>query len=67
MRERQRFLEEAWQQIRKKYEGQGSDQLPLHVRALFLHPLKLIENEKSYSAVLISELEAEVEEHAHDH
>ncbi|MCL6603535.1 MAG: helix-turn-helix transcriptional regulator [Paenibacillus sp.] len=63
---RQDFLEKTLRNIEQKYESQGGKQLPLHVRALFLHPISLIENEKTFVANLISELTRELEEHAHE-
>ncbi|MCD9022608.1 helix-turn-helix transcriptional regulator [Cohnella silvisoli] len=66
LRKRQNFLEETLGNIGKKYESQGGYRLPLHVKALFLHPMSLIENEKTFVANLISELTGELEGHAHD-
>ncbi|MDK8184050.1 helix-turn-helix transcriptional regulator [Paenibacillus sp. UMB4589-SE434] len=63
---RQNLLEETLRNLGQKYESQGGNQLPLHVRSLFLHPMSLIENEKTFVANLISELTGELEVHAHD-
>ena len=63
LRQRQSFLGEKLQQLKTKYESQGGDRLPLHIRALFLHPVNMIGNEKNYIADLIRELEAEAKEH----
>ncbi|MFB9328732.1 PadR family transcriptional regulator [Paenibacillus aurantiacus] len=49
------FLSTASTEVRMKYESQGV-QLPLHVRALFLHPLFLIESERTFVSNLINEL-----------
>lgn len=40
--------------------------MPLHVRALFLHPMSLIENEKIFVANLINELIGELEGQNHE-
>lgn len=66
LRKRQSFLEETLRNVEQKYESQGGYRLPLHVRALFLHPISLIENEKTFVANLISELIGELEVHTHD-
>ncbi|MCG7410688.1 PadR family transcriptional regulator [Paenibacillus sp. ACRRX] len=66
LRKRQNLLEETLRNLGQKYESQGGNQLPLHVRSLFLHPMSLIENEKTFVANLISELTGELEVHAHD-
>ncbi|MFC5401179.1 PadR family transcriptional regulator [Cohnella soli] len=65
LRKRQNFLEETSRNIGQKYESQGGFRLPLHVRALFLHPMSLIETEKTFVANLISELTGELEGHVH--
>ncbi|NEN87222.1 helix-turn-helix transcriptional regulator [Paenibacillus elgii] len=65
LRKRQNFLEETLRNLGQKYESQGGYRLPLHVRALFLHPMSLIETEKTFVANLISELTGELEGHAH--
>ncbi|WP_138754497.1 helix-turn-helix transcriptional regulator [Paenibacillus sinopodophylli] len=59
------FLEETLRSIYEKYESQGGDRLPLHVRALFLHPMSLIRHEQTFVAELISELTKEMERHDH--
>lgn len=66
LRKRQNFLDETLRNIGQKYEAQGGYRLPLHVRALFLHPMSLIENEQTFVANLISELTEELEGHAYD-
>ncbi|MEK4064669.1 MULTISPECIES: PadR family transcriptional regulator [Paenibacillus] len=63
---RQNFLEESLRNIAQKYESQGGCRLPLHVRALFLHPMSLIENEKIFVANLINELIGELEGQVHE-
>ncbi|UVI30276.1 PadR family transcriptional regulator [Paenibacillus spongiae] len=63
LRRRLDFLEEALTTIRRKYESQGGVRLPLYVRALFLHPMNLIESEQAYVAKLINELLEEMTEH----
>ncbi|MBB6669363.1 PadR family transcriptional regulator [Cohnella nanjingensis] len=50
------FLGEALKNIRRKYDSQGGIRLPLYVRALFLHPMTLIESEQAYVANLINEM-----------
>ncbi|WP_169082505.1 helix-turn-helix transcriptional regulator [Paenibacillus sp. PL91] len=57
LKKRYEFLREASLNIREKYEVQGGEQLPLHVWALFFHPLNLIETELQFIAQLISKLE----------
>ncbi|GGF67478.1 PadR family transcriptional regulator [Paenibacillus albidus] len=66
LQKRQNFLEDTLRNIGQKFESQGGNSLPLHVRALFLHPMSLIEHEQSFVANLISELTEELEGHAHD-
>lgn len=56
LRTRLDFLEQASVKVRQKYESQGSVNLPLHVRALFWHPLSLIESEQAFVVRLINEL-----------
>lgn len=67
LRARLDFLAEALTNIRRKYESQGGVRLPLHVRALFLHPMNLIESEQAYVARFINELQKEMKEHADNH
>lgn len=50
------FLGQASVKIRQKYDSQGGARLPLNVRALFLHPIKLIESEQAFVVSLIKEL-----------
>jgi DNA-binding PadR family transcriptional regulator len=57
LKKRYEFLQETSLHIEEKYEGQGGKKLPLHVRALFLHPMSLIEKELQFITQLISELE----------
>ncbi|MMZ61995.1 hypothetical protein D1872_241760 [compost metagenome] len=63
LRKRQVVLGEALQHIRQKYESQGSIRLPLYVRALFLHPMSLIESEQAFVAKIINELLEETRDH----
>jgi len=63
LRKRQVVLGEALQNIRQKYESQGSIRLPLYVRALFLHPMSLIESEQAFVAKIINELLEETRDH----
>lgn len=65
-RKRMDFLQEVSRNIRQKYETQGGVRLPVHVRAMFLHPLSLIESEQAFLAALINELK-EAAEHGHNH
>ncbi|GIO91486.1 MULTISPECIES: PadR family transcriptional regulator [Paenibacillus] len=67
LRKRLDFLREASEGIRQKFESQGGVRLPLHVRALFLHPLRLIESEQAFVASLINELSKETREDEHNH
>lgn len=60
------FLGQASIQIRQKYESQGGVNLPLNVRALFLHPISLIESEQGFVASLINELLEETREYDHN-
>ncbi|MFK7694914.1 PadR family transcriptional regulator [Paenibacillus sp. HJGM_3] len=53
---RQHFLEEASSRIRQAYESQGGPNLPLHVRALFIQPMNLIESEQQFLVHLLHEL-----------
>lgn len=67
LRQRLDFLSDASKQIEQKYELQGGFQLPLNVRALFLHPMNLIEHEQSFIDQIISELLKEVEYNGRDY
>jgi len=55
LRKRLDFLAQASMNINQAYESQGGARLPLHVRALFLHPISLIENEQAFVVRLIDE------------
>lgn len=66
LRERVDFLGHVQNKIRLKYESQGGERLPLHVRALFLHPMTLIESEQAFVTDLIMQLSKEAEGHAQD-
>ncbi|MEK3750640.1 PadR family transcriptional regulator [Paenibacillus sp. FSL E2-8871] len=59
LRKRYDFLQETSLQLEGKYKAQGGKKLPMHVRALFLHPLSLIDKELQFIDQLISELEGE--------
>ncbi|USB33137.1 helix-turn-helix transcriptional regulator [Paenibacillus sp. YPG26] len=61
LRERHHFLSNTSLQLEEKYEAQGGQGLPLHVRVLFLHPLSLIEKELQFIDHVIHELEGEME------
>lgn len=50
---RKAFLQEAASRIRKKYKSDGGNRLPPHVKALFEHPLVLIEAENKFVDHLI--------------
>ncbi|GKS14292.1 hypothetical protein YDYSY3_52920 [Paenibacillus chitinolyticus] len=63
LRKRLDFLGETHKKIRQKYESQGGARLPLYVRALFLHPMSLIESEQAFVANIINELMEETKEH----
>ncbi|MNV58908.1 hypothetical protein D3C71_1513040 [compost metagenome] len=63
LRERLDFLGKTLNHLKQLYESQGGAQLPLHVRALFLHPVSLIENEQAFVSNIIHELLGETEEH----
>lgn len=67
LRKRLDFLQEASATIRQKYEAQGGVRLPLNVRALFLHPLSLIESERAFVSGLMNELLEETGEDDHHH
>jgi DNA-binding PadR family transcriptional regulator len=67
LRKRLEFLESASRQIRHKYEAQGGARLPLHVGALFLHPIALIERELAFVADLIDALLEETSEQSDRH
>lgn len=67
LRKRLDFLQQTSIQIRKKYESQGGVRLPLNVRALFLHPISLIESEQAFVASLINELSEETGEYGQNH
>ncbi|MDQ6418514.1 PadR family transcriptional regulator [Paenibacillus sp. LHD-117] len=56
LRKRLDFLGQASIKIKQKYESQGGASLPLNVRALFLHPISLIESEQAFVGRLIHEL-----------
>jgi DNA-binding PadR family transcriptional regulator len=61
------FLKETSKKIEQKYESQGGVRLPLNVRALFLHPISLIESERKFVANLVKELLKETEEYEQNH
>nr|BBH87952.1 hypothetical protein KTC_27030 [Thermosporothrix sp. COM3] len=61
------FLRETSQKIEQKYEAQGGIRLPLNVRALFLHPISLIESERAFVARLVKELLEETAEYEQNH
>jgi hypothetical protein len=67
LRNRLDFLRETSKKIEQKYESQGGVRLPLNVRALFLHPISLIESERSFVANLMKELLEETEEYGQNH
>ncbi|WP_307474522.1 PadR family transcriptional regulator [Paenibacillus harenae] len=57
------FLGETLKNVQKMYELQGGARLPLYVRALFLHPMSLIESEQTFVNDIINELVEETKEH----
>ncbi|MCH5585572.1 PadR family transcriptional regulator [Shimazuella sp. AN120528] len=61
------FLREALKKIRQKYKLQGDVQLPLNVRALFLHSISMINNEEQFVFSLINELQEETEGNGQNH
>ncbi|BAH45308.1 hypothetical protein BBR47_43310 [Brevibacillus brevis NBRC 100599] len=63
LRKRLDFLGQVSIKIRQKYESQGGASLPLNVRALFLHPLNLIESEQAFVSRFIHELLEEASKH----
>lgn len=67
LRKRLDFLRGASTKIRQKYESQGGVRLPLNVRALFLHPISLIESERAFVSSLINELLEETGEDGQHH
>ncbi|ACX63433.1 PadR family transcriptional regulator [Paenibacillus sp. FSL H8-0457] len=67
LRKRLDFLREASEGIKLKFESQGGVRLPLNVRALFLHPISLMESEQAFVASLINELSKETREDDHKH
>ncbi|PYI50996.1 PadR family transcriptional regulator [Paenibacillus flagellatus] len=67
LRKRLDVLQGASTRIKQKYESQGGDRLPLNVRALFLHPISLIESERSFVFNLINELLEETGEYGPHH
>lgn len=67
LRNRLDFLLETSQKIEQKYESQGGVQLPLNVRALFLHSVGMIEHERTFVSNLIRELLEETEEYEENH
>lgn len=56
LQKRKEFLSEVAENINKKFETQGGISLPLHVQALFRHPLLLIKNEMEFMDSLIADL-----------
>ncbi|QYR21607.1 PadR family transcriptional regulator [Paenibacillus sp. sptzw28] len=62
LRKRLDFLGDVLINIRQNYESQGGVRLPLYIRALFLHPMSLIESEQAFVANLINELLEEMKE-----
>lgn len=67
LRKRLAFLEQTSMRIRQKYESQGGADMPLNARALFLHPISLIESEEAFVIRLIDELLEETREYGHNH
>jgi len=67
LRQRLAFLEQASKRIRQKYESQGGADMPLNARALFLHPISLIESEEAFVVRLIHELLEEMRGYVHQH
>lgn len=67
LRERQSFLENTMSHIKRKFEAQGGSRLPLHVRSLFLLPIRRIEQENEWLTELVNELSVDAEGHVHDH
>ena len=67
LRKRLDFLAQILMKINQKYESQGGVSMPLNVRALFLHPISLIENEQAFVVRLINELSEERGLHDKNH
>jgi DNA-binding PadR family transcriptional regulator len=67
LRNRLDFLRETSKKIEQKYESLGGVRLPLNVRALFLHPISLIESERTFVTNLMKELLEEIEEYGQNH
>lgn len=56
LQKRKDFLTHVASNINEKFESQGGVRLPLHVQALFRHPLVLIKHEIEFMEVLIKDL-----------
>jgi DNA-binding PadR family transcriptional regulator len=56
LQKRKNFLSEIAKNIHKKYDSQGGIRLPVHVQALFRHPLLLIKTEIEFMDILITDL-----------
>jgi DNA-binding PadR family transcriptional regulator len=56
LQKRKGFLSEVAKNINIKFESQGGRRLPVHVQALFRHPLVLIKNEIEFMDILIKDL-----------
>lgn len=67
LRKRLDFLHGALIKVRRKFESQGGARLPLNVRALFLHPISLIESETAFVDRLIQELSEETGDDGQNH
>ena len=67
LQKRLAFLHAVVETVKKKYELQGSVQLPLHVRMLFLHPIHLIESERAFISRILHELLEESDKNELNH
>jgi len=65
LRKRIDFLGQTSMNIGRKFESQGGAGMPLNARAMFLHPIRLIESELAFVADLIHEMLEETSGNGH--
>lgn len=59
LKKRELFLQATAESLRREFEAQGGEALPLQARALFLHPAGMIKQELSFMNQLVNELKGE--------
>jgi len=59
LNKRKEFLSEAAENIKKRFESLGGENLPINVKTLFKHPLFLIRHELKFIDALIKDIKVE--------